>query len=126
MRLYFERSGGFGGMRLTAELDTDQLQATYGAALFRERCPQRRLVTSKGWSSPLTSALPARTSAAMRGADRFQYVLTVENTGKRHSVQTMDEAAPEALGALLADKDSPQWEGRSCRIPVTRLDSDRF
>jgi hypothetical protein len=31
MRVHFERSGGFGGIRLIAELDTDQLQATYGA-----------------------------------------------------------------------------------------------
>jgi hypothetical protein len=29
--VYCERSGGFGGVRLTAELDTDQRQATYGA-----------------------------------------------------------------------------------------------
>jgi hypothetical protein len=43
-----------------------------------------------------------RTSSTVRGAERFQYVITVESAGKRHSVQTMDEAGPEALGALLS------------------------
>jgi hypothetical protein len=90
-------------MRLTAELDTDQLQAVYGAtrvqrALSSEEARHlERLVESSDFF-----ALPARTSSAARGADRFQYVITVENAGKRHSVQTMDEATPEALGALLA------------------------
>jgi hypothetical protein len=102
MRVYFERSGGFGGMRLTAELDTDQLQATYGAtrvqrALLPEEAHHlERLVESSDFF-----ALPARTSSAARGADRFQYVITVENAGTRHSVHTTDEAAPEALGVLL-------------------------
>ena len=86
MRLYFERSGGFGGMRLTAELDTDQLQATYGATrVQRALSPEEaryleRLVQSS------TLLCQQATSVAVRGADRFQYVLTVENTGKRHSV----------------------------------------
>jgi hypothetical protein len=103
MRVHFERSGGFGGMRLTAELDTDQLQATYGAAhVQRVLSPEEarhleRLVESSDFFT-----LPARTSSAGRGADRFQYIITVENAGKRHSVHTIDEAAPEALSALLA------------------------
>jgi hypothetical protein len=102
MRVSFERSGGFGGIRLTAELDTDQLQVTYGATrVQRALSPEEArylesLVESSGFF-----ALPTRMSSATRGADRFQYVLTVESAGKRHTVQTTDEAAPAALRTLM-------------------------
>jgi len=103
MRVYFERSGGFGGMRLTAELDTDQLQAIYGATrVQRALSPEEALHLEKLIGSSSFFALLARTSSAARGADRFQYVITVENAGKRHSVQMTDEAAPAALGALTS------------------------
>jgi hypothetical protein len=101
--VYFERSGGFGGMRLTAELDTDQLQATYGATrVQRALVPEEARYLERLVESSDFFALPARTFSAARGADKFQYVITVERAGQRHSVHTMDEAAPEALGALLA------------------------
>jgi hypothetical protein len=65
MRVYFEPSGGFGGMRLTAELDTDQLQAIYGATRVQKALSPEdarhleRLVESSNFF-----ALPARTSSA--------------------------------------------------------------
>jgi hypothetical protein len=102
MRVSFERSGGFGGISLTAELDTDQLQVTYGATrMQRALSPDEArylesLVESSGFF-----ALPTRMSSATRGADRFQYVLTVEGAGKRHAVHTTDEAAPAALMTLM-------------------------
>jgi hypothetical protein len=102
MRVHFERSGGFGGLRLTAELDTTQLRVTYGATRTqRALSPEEAhyletLVESSGFL-----ALPAMMPSATRGADRFRYVITVENTGKRHSVQTTDEAAPAALRTLI-------------------------
>jgi hypothetical protein len=103
MRVYFERSGGFGGVRLTAALDTDQLQATYGATrVQRALSPEEARHLERLVESSDFFALPARTSSAARGADRFQYVITVENAGKEHSVHITDEAAPGALGALLA------------------------
>lgn len=103
MRVQFERSGGFGGIRLTAELDTDQLHVIYGAkhvqrALSAEEARHlERLVESSD-----LFALPARRSSAARGADRFQYVITVESAGKRHTVQTTDETAPAVLNTLIA------------------------
>jgi hypothetical protein len=103
MRVYFERSGGVGGMRLTAELDTEQLQATYGATrVQRALSPEEARHLERLVESSDFLALPVGTSSATRGADRFQYVITVESAGKRHSVQTTDEAAPAALDALLA------------------------
>jgi Emfourin len=102
MRVSFERSGGFGGIRLTAELDTDQLQGAYGAThMQRALSPEEAryletLVESSGFF-----ALPARTSSATRGADRFQYVITVESAGKRHTVQMTDEKVTAALTTLM-------------------------
>jgi emfourin len=102
MRVSFERSGGIGGIRLTAELDTNQLQVTYGATrMQRALSPEEArylesLVASSGFF-----ALPTRMSSATRGADKFQYVLTVESAGKRHTMQITDEAAPAALRTLM-------------------------
>ena len=102
MRVSFERSGGSGGIRLTAELDTDQLQVTYGATrMQRALSPEEARYLETLVESPGFFALPARTSSATRGADRFQYVITVESAGKRHTVQMTDEAAPAALRTLI-------------------------
>ena len=68
MRLYFERSGGFGGMRLTAELDTDQLQATYGATrVQRALSPEEaRYLERLVQSSSLCSASKRRPLCGVR------------------------------------------------------------
>jgi hypothetical protein len=66
--MYFEPSGGFGGMRLTTELDTDQLRVICGATYVqRALSPEesrhlKRLVESSDFF-----ALPARASTATRG-----------------------------------------------------------
>jgi hypothetical protein len=103
MRVQFERSGGFGGIRLTAELDTDQLHVTYGATrVQRALSPEEARHLERLVESSDFFALPARMPSAARGADRFQYVMAVESAGKRHTVQTADETAPAALKALIA------------------------
>jgi len=45
--------------------------------------------------------LPAAVPSSRQGADRFQYVVTAERAGNRHSVRTTDKAAPKALRDLL-------------------------
>jgi len=103
MRVHFERTGGFGGIRLTAELDTDQLHVTYGAThVQRALSPEEARHLEMLVESSDFFALPSRRSSARGGSDRFQYVITVESTGKRHSVQMTDEAASAALSALIA------------------------
>jgi hypothetical protein len=103
MRVHFERTGGVGGLRLTAEIDTDQPQVTYGATrVQRALTPEEARYLERLVESPDFFALPARASSATRSADRFQYLITVESAGKRHSVQTTDEAASETLKALIA------------------------
>ena len=103
MRLQFERSGGFGGIRLTAELDTDQLHVIYGATrVQRALSPEEARYLERLVESSDFSALPARMSSATRGTDRFLYVIMVESAGKRHTMQTTDEAASAVLSALIA------------------------
>jgi hypothetical protein len=102
MQIHFERSGGVGGVRLTAELDTDQGSAIYGAAQLKRPLSSDEV---RHLREILDAAdlfdLPAGASPSRRGADRFQYVVTVESAGKRHSVRTTDRAAPKALRPLL-------------------------
>ena len=89
MRISFERSGGFAGLTLTAELDTASLPADDADQV-------QKMVEAAGFFQ-----LPASIPAAARGADAFQYVVTVEDQGRRHTVRTTDLAAPDALRSLL-------------------------
>lgn len=88
MRVEFRREGGFAGIPLGAEFDTESLSAEDAGAL-------RELVGRADFFN-----LPAASPPA-RGADRFQYVVTVEAGGKRYTVRTTDAAAPEPLRTLL-------------------------
>ena len=62
MKVYFERSGGFAGMRMHIELDTDSLSPEEARAL-QERVSEFDFVN-----------LPAEGTFPTRGADRFQYI----------------------------------------------------
>ncbi|MGR9043715.1 MAG: protealysin inhibitor emfourin [Gammaproteobacteria bacterium] len=57
----------------------------------------RRLINEVGFFD-----LPGFFPASGQGADRFQYNLTIEDDGKRHSVEIHDtETLPEPLKQLL-------------------------
>jgi hypothetical protein len=88
MRVEFRREGGFAGIPLGAVFDAESLSAEDAGTL-------RELMEAADFFN-----LPATTTPA-RGADRFQYVVTVEADGKRHTVRTTDAAAPEPLRTLL-------------------------
>ncbi len=89
MRIHFERTGGFAGMRMTATVDTESLPAEEGGEL-------QELVEAAGFFD-----LPAVITIGAPGADRFRYKLTVEAEGQRHTVEVGEAAAPEALRPLL-------------------------
>jgi hypothetical protein len=102
MRIHFQRSGGVGGFRLIAELDTDQRHVVYGAARLERSLSAdevRRL--QEILDSVDFFRLPEQVPSSRQGTDRFQYVITVESAGNRHSVRTTDKAAPKALRDLL-------------------------
>ncbi|HLF01241.1 MAG TPA: protealysin inhibitor emfourin, partial [Anaerolineales bacterium] len=45
--------------------------------------------------------LPAKVAASDVGADQFQYKLTIEAEGRRHTIEVEDTSAPAALQPLL-------------------------
>jgi hypothetical protein len=89
MQITYERSGGFGGLTLTAELDTASLPPD-------EAHDVQKMIEKAGFFT-----LPASTPALTRGADAFQYVVTVKADGKQHTVRMSDMAIPDALWPLI-------------------------
>ena len=89
MIVRMERSGGFMGIPLRAEIDTLNLPTGEGEAL-------RRQVEAAGFFD-----LPEKIAEKARGADRFQYVLSVEDAGRSHSVSVGEADAPLALQSLI-------------------------
>lgn len=89
MRIEFERSGGFAGMRLSGRVNTSDLTAEQACSLVEA------VDAAQFWD------LPGEIPGNQRGADRFQYVVTVEAADRRHTVQVGESAMPEALGALV-------------------------
>ncbi len=89
MVIEFERTGGFAGMRIATRVDTTALPDDEAASLDS-------LVKDAGFFD-----LPARIASPAPGADRFQYALTVEAKGRRHTVQVGEAALPDALRPLV-------------------------
>jgi hypothetical protein len=89
MKISYRRTGGFAGMVISFDVDTetlaneevDEIQGLAAAADF--------------------FALPAVIPSDTPGADQFQYQLTVENEGQQHTVEVGDAAVPESLWPLL-------------------------
>lgn len=90
MKILLKRTGGFTGIPLNVAIDTDQrpeeerktLSALVGAAQF--------------------FSLPAKIPSPGRGADRFQYRITVETPQKSHTVEVGESAVPDSLQPLIA------------------------
>ncbi len=89
MRIYFERSGGFMGLRLAGTVDTDGLPAEDADSLVE-------MVESADFFN-----LPAQLLPDTEGGDRFQYKLMVEDEARRHSIETDGSSVPASLWPLL-------------------------
>lgn len=90
MNIHFERSGGFAGLRLQHELDTNSLPPAEAEEITR-------LVDSAHFFE-----LPPTLRATQPGADRFRYKLSVNSGTQNHSVELDDAAAPASLRPLLS------------------------
>ena len=104
MRVEFRREGGFTGIPLTLDFETDSLSPE-DAAIFQ------KAVETAGFFD-----LPAVISSPRLGADRFQYVLTVEENGKRHTVKTAEPtsvALRDLLDFLVKFAKERRAQGRS-------------
>jgi len=87
MKIEYERTGGFAGMRFATQVDTASLPRTDSDAL-------RKLITESKFFD-LPSAIPSA------GADGFMYKLTVEEKRRRHTIEVGDSAIPESLRPLV-------------------------
>ena len=88
MQIYFERSGGFMGLRLKTAVNTAQLPA----------------VEAEAWEQSLTAArffeLPSNLDPES-AADRMIYKLTVVTAEQQHTALCTEEDVPEALRTML-------------------------
>jgi len=89
MRIYFERTGGFMGLRITGTVDTDSLPD-------EEALPLRELIKATGVFGP-----PETPPSSSSAADQFQYKLVVEDDERQYTIETTDSTAPEELRPLL-------------------------
>ena len=90
MRIHFERTGGFAGMRVTSTVDTDSLPPDDARDLAD-------MVDDSGFFD-----LPAAFTSPPGGEpDRFQYKLTIESEGRRHTVEMGEATAPDSIRPLL-------------------------
>ncbi|MGH9281438.1 MAG: protealysin inhibitor emfourin [Acidimicrobiales bacterium] len=86
-RVSFERSGGFGGVTLSKELDTKELDEDEAAQL-------EALLDRVDFDA-------APGPAPRGGADRFQYDLTVERGGRRHTLTRSEGQLTPELKELV-------------------------
>ena len=89
MRIRLERFGGVVGRKIQKELDTDGLPANDALRL------KHLLQESKFFH------LPPKMQASTPGADRFNYILTVQSAGRAHTVEMAEEAVPKEVRPLL-------------------------
>lgn len=87
MKIDFSRGGGLLGRRAQVRLTLESLPAP-------ERKAIAGLIESSGFF-----ALPAEDVS--RSPDVFDYLIDIEQEGKRHCVHTDDLRAPESLRPLL-------------------------
>ncbi len=89
MRVEFERSGGFTGMHINTTIDTETLPSAQAKEL-------ESLIATASFFE-----LPAKTSIPPKNADRFIYMISIESEGRKHTIETSDEIAPDSLRPLL-------------------------
>ncbi len=89
MKITFERSGGFTGLRLAAEIELAMLAESEFGRLSQ-------LVGDSGFFD-----LPEQILSKERQPDRFSYRLTVAEDGRTHTVEVDEEAVPEKLAPLI-------------------------
>jgi hypothetical protein len=88
MKISYERTGGFAGMRVALDLDSQDLPASEAATL-------ESLVKDADFFH-LTEAISPKVMM-----DGFQYSITVEGNGQKRTIRAGDSAVPEALKPLL-------------------------
>jgi hypothetical protein len=89
MRVRFERSGGVAGNRLATTVDSNGLPPDEARNL-------EGMIQAVGFFE-----LPPQVKGENKGADRFQYRLTVEAGDRAHTVAFNEGAMPAPLESLV-------------------------
>ncbi|HEU5488363.1 MAG TPA: protealysin inhibitor emfourin [Candidatus Nitrosotalea sp.] len=95
MKIYFERTGGFAGIRTSASLDTDKLPPNESEQL-NNMCNNMNFFN-----------LPSKFESKSGAADLFRYKITIESKNGKHTVETTDMSMTpefENLVNFLSDK----------------------
>ena len=88
-RIKFERTGGFAGIRLAADLELDEIPEDQVREILE-------LLDDMDFDE-----LPEKILSRHQVADGFTYAITVESDKREHTVMTDDTSAPEKLGRLF-------------------------
>jgi len=89
MRVVFERSGGFSGLKLKGSVDSSALSLSQARRLTK-------LLKQSGFFE-----LPSILESPHEGADHFTYRVTVETEERKHTVEASDIAMPAPMRPLL-------------------------
>jgi Emfourin len=89
MLIQFERRGGFAGIRKDTKLNSEAISSKEAKELLE--------LIDKADFFNLSEKFPL----PKKGADYFQYRLTIEKEGKKHTVEVTDPAVPATLRPLL-------------------------
>jgi len=89
LRISFERSGGFAGIMMKTIVDEKDLAPDEAQEL-------RQLVEGADFFN-----LSKKIKPASPRPDRFQYELSLEESGRRHTVTTSEETLPQNLRPLV-------------------------
>ncbi len=89
MIIQLERSGGFAGMVLHAQVDTEALDP-------QEKASLESMVEAANFFS-----LPEKIMPAGPGADRFSYRITIQKSGASRIVEVSESGVPETLQPLI-------------------------
>lgn len=88
-RIKYERTGGFAGMRLSADFEPDDLPDEQARPLLE-------LLDDMDFDE-----LPEQLTGNSSMPDQFAYEITVETRKGEHKVITGDESAPEKMQELI-------------------------
>jgi hypothetical protein len=89
MKITFQRSGGFAGMRIIKTLDTADLSPTDASKVLQ-------LITEADFFR-----LPDTITASKPQPDRLQYRLTVADEDQEHTVMMGEDVLPQSVRPLV-------------------------
>ena len=89
MKIQYERSGGFAGMSVKVNIDTNSLPAETTQSFYQA------LATARFFE------LPEKLATTGPSTDQFTHRLTIDDENRHHVVEMSDSAVPDSLQPIL-------------------------